>query len=171
MVLLVARPFINVTCFFVCLGICRLTVVVVVLQVNRFLYTCLKLNAVIKRYSALAAVVLVSLPPPPPHQPSFCYMEYMDCLVAGIPRLLMVRGYRRDVVTIFTWPWKMYNRGCQFVKAPCGALLSRFLLLSCVQLLDSRGLAWILSVVWRVSTLESLAFEFLLPTKCSCCLL
>jgi potassium/chloride transporter 4/5/6 len=71
-------------------------------QVNKFLYTCLKLNLIIKRYSPLAAVVLVSLPPPPPQQPSFCYMEYMDCLVEGIPRLLMVRGYRRDVVTIFT---------------------------------------------------------------------
>lgn len=71
-------------------------------QVEKFLYISLKLNSIIKRYSALAAVVLVSLPPPPPHQPSFCYMEYMDCLVEGIPRLLMVRGYRRDVVTIFT---------------------------------------------------------------------
>ncbi|KAG0589960.1 hypothetical protein KC19_1G060000 [Ceratodon purpureus] len=71
-------------------------------EVNKYLYTCLKLNLIIKRYSPLAAVVLVSLPPPPPQQPSFCYMEYIDCLVEGIPRLLMVRGYRRDVVTIFT---------------------------------------------------------------------
>lgn len=70
-------------------------------KVNKFLYTTLKLNAIIMRYSRMAAVVLVSLPPPP-NQPAHCYMEYMDCLVAGIPRLLMVRGYRREVVTIFS---------------------------------------------------------------------
>ncbi|XP_024535740.1 cation-chloride cotransporter 1 [Selaginella moellendorffii] len=71
-------------------------------QVNKFLYTSLKLNSIIMRYSRMAAVVLVSLPPPPPKHPSYCYMEYMDLLVDGIPRLLMVRGYRRDVITIFT---------------------------------------------------------------------
>lgn len=71
-------------------------------QVNKFLYTTLKLNSIILRYSRMAAVVLVSLPPPPPRHPAHCYMEYMDLLVDGIPRLLMVRGYRRDVVTIFT---------------------------------------------------------------------
>lgn len=71
-------------------------------QVNKFLYTTLKLNSIILRYSRMAAVVLVSLPPPPPHHPACFYMEYMDLLVESIPRLLMVRGYRRDVVTIFT---------------------------------------------------------------------
>ncbi|KAL3692697.1 hypothetical protein R1sor_006348 [Riccia sorocarpa] len=71
-------------------------------KVNKFLYTTLKLNAIIQRYSRTAAVVLVSLPPPPRHHPAYCYMEYMDLLVDSIPRLLMVRGYRRDVVTIFT---------------------------------------------------------------------
>ncbi|CAM6097171.1 unnamed protein product [Calypogeia fissa] len=71
-------------------------------QVNKFLYTTLKLNSIILRYSRMAAVVLVSLPPPPRHHPSYCYMEYMDLLVESVPRLLMVRGYRRDVVTIFT---------------------------------------------------------------------
>jgi len=50
----------------------------------------------------MAAVVLVSLPPPPPQHPSYFYMEYVDLLVDGIPRLLMVRGYTRDVITIFT---------------------------------------------------------------------
>ncbi|KAJ7565451.1 hypothetical protein O6H91_02G061600 [Diphasiastrum complanatum] len=71
-------------------------------QVNKFLYTTLKLNSIILRYSRMAAVVLVSLPPPPPKHPAYCYMEYMDLLVESIPRLLMVRGYRRDVITIFT---------------------------------------------------------------------
>lgn len=71
-------------------------------KVNKFLYTTIKLNSIIMRYSRMAAVVLVSLPPPPSNHPPYCYMEYMDLLVEGIPRLLMVRGYRRDVVTIFT---------------------------------------------------------------------
>ncbi|CAA6663105.1 unnamed protein product [Spirodela intermedia] len=71
-------------------------------QVDKFLYTTLKLNSTILRYSRMAAVVLVSLPPPPVHHPAYFYMEYMDLLVENVPRLLMVRGYRRDVVTLFT---------------------------------------------------------------------
>ncbi|KAB1997810.1 hypothetical protein ES319_D12G048700v1 [Gossypium barbadense] len=71
-------------------------------QVEKFLYTTLKLNSTILRYSRMAAVVLVSLPPPPVSHPAYCYMEYMDLLVDNLPRLLMVRGYRRDVVTLFT---------------------------------------------------------------------
>ncbi|KAH7568504.1 hypothetical protein ACOSP7_011486 [Xanthoceras sorbifolium] len=71
-------------------------------QVDKFLYTTLKLNSTILRYSRMAAVVLVSLPPPPVNHPAYFYMEYMDLLVENVPRLLMVRGYRRDVVTLFT---------------------------------------------------------------------
>lgn len=71
-------------------------------QVDKFLYTTLKLNSTIMKYSRMAAVVLVSLPPPPVNHPSYFYMEYMDLLVENIPRLLIVRGYRKDVVTLFT---------------------------------------------------------------------
>ncbi|EYU43239.1 hypothetical protein MIMGU_mgv1a000978mg [Erythranthe guttata] len=71
-------------------------------QVEKFLYTTLKLNSTILRYSRMSAVVLVSLPPPPLNHPAYFYMEYMDLLVENVPRLLMVRGYRRDVVTLFT---------------------------------------------------------------------
>ncbi|KAF6139569.1 hypothetical protein GIB67_015526 [Kingdonia uniflora] len=71
-------------------------------QVEKFLYTTLKLNSTILRYSRMAAVVLVSLPPPPLNHPPYFYMEYMDLLVENVPRLLIVRGYRRDVVTLFT---------------------------------------------------------------------
>ncbi|KAK4589020.1 hypothetical protein RGQ29_019859 [Quercus rubra] len=71
-------------------------------QVEKFLYTTLKLNSTILRYSRMAAVVLVSLPPPPVNHPAYFYMEYMDLLVENVQRLLMVRGYRRDVVTLFT---------------------------------------------------------------------
>ncbi|KAI3466863.1 hypothetical protein Pfo_023526 [Paulownia fortunei] len=71
-------------------------------QVEKFLYTTLKLNSTILKYSRMAAVVLVSLPPPPLNHPAYFYMEYMDLLVENVPRLLIVRGYRRDVVTLFT---------------------------------------------------------------------
>ncbi|XP_057988184.1 cation-chloride cotransporter 1 [Hevea brasiliensis] len=71
-------------------------------QVEKFLFTTLKLNSTILRYSRMAAVVLVSLPPPPINHPAYFYMEYMDLLVENVPRLLMVRGYRKDVVTLFT---------------------------------------------------------------------
>ncbi|XP_076884078.1 cation-chloride cotransporter 1-like [Bidens hawaiensis] len=71
-------------------------------QVEKFLYTTLKLNSTIMNYSRMAAVVLVSLPPPPVNHPSYFYMEYMDLLVENIPRLLIVRGYRKDDVTLFT---------------------------------------------------------------------
>ncbi|GJM87142.1 hypothetical protein PR202_ga03068 [Eleusine coracana subsp. coracana] len=71
-------------------------------KVDKFLYTMLKLNATILKYSRMAAVVLVSLPPPPLNHPAYCYMEYMDFLVENVPRILIVRGYRRDVVTLFT---------------------------------------------------------------------
>lgn len=71
-------------------------------QVEKFLYTTLKLNSTILRYSRMAAVVLVSLPPPPVNHAAYLYMEYMDLLVENVPRLLIVRGYRRDVVTLFT---------------------------------------------------------------------
>ncbi|KAJ8758590.1 hypothetical protein K2173_000311 [Erythroxylum novogranatense] len=71
-------------------------------QVEKFLYTTLKLNSSILRYSRMAAVVLVSLPPPPVNHPAYFYMEYMDLLVENVPRMLIVRGYRRDVVTLFT---------------------------------------------------------------------
>ncbi|KAL9687096.1 hypothetical protein QQ045_031492 [Rhodiola kirilowii] len=71
-------------------------------QIEKFLYTTLKLNSTILRYSRMAAVVLVSLPPPPVNHPAYFYMEYMDLLVENVPRMLIVRGYRRDVVTLFT---------------------------------------------------------------------
>ncbi|XP_054803507.1 cation-chloride cotransporter 1 isoform X2 [Prosopis cineraria] len=71
-------------------------------QVEKFLYTTMKLNSVMLKYSRMAAVVLVSLPPPPLNHPSFFYMEYMDLLLEKVPRILIVRGYRRDVVTLFT---------------------------------------------------------------------
>ncbi|CAN1249276.1 Cation-chloride cotransporter 1 [Linum perenne] len=71
-------------------------------QIDKYLQTTLKLNTTILRHSRMAAVVLVSLPQPPVNHPAYFYMEYMDLLVENVPRLLIVRGYRKDVVTLFT---------------------------------------------------------------------
>ncbi|GLT85722.1 hypothetical protein SLE2022_039020 [Rubroshorea leprosula] len=52
-------------------------------QVEKFLYTTLKLNSTILRYSRMAAVVLVSLPPPPASQPSGILLHGVYGLVSG----------------------------------------------------------------------------------------
>ncbi|QDZ20292.1 family 12 solute carrier protein [Chloropicon primus] len=68
-----------------------------------FVMLSLKLNATIKRYSRNAKLVMLSLPPPPPPPHSaYHYMQYIDLLVEDIPRVLLVRGYKQDVVTVFS---------------------------------------------------------------------
>ncbi|CAI5503255.1 unnamed protein product [Closterium sp. Naga37s-1] len=56
-------------------------------KVNKFLYTTIKLNSIILRYSRMAAVVLVSLPPPPQNHPPYCYMDHPKTLfpAASLP--------------------------------------------------------------------------------------
>ena len=68
-----------------------------------FVMLSLKLNFAITKHSQNANLVMLSLPPPPPppHSP-YHYMQYIDLLVRGIPRLLLVRGYKQDVVTVFS---------------------------------------------------------------------
>ena len=68
----------------------------------QYVFTSLKLNSTIRVHSKRAALVLVSLPPPPQSHPAYNYMEYMDLLLKDVPRALLVRGYRRNVVTLFT---------------------------------------------------------------------
>ena len=71
-------------------------------KVDKLLYTMLKLKSTILRYSRMAAVVLLSLPLPLLNHPAYFYMECMDLVVENVPRMLIVRGYRKDVVTFFT---------------------------------------------------------------------
>ncbi|GJS41452.1 AMP-binding, conserved site-containing protein [Tanacetum coccineum] len=68
-------------------------------QVDKFFYTILKLNSTIMNNSRMASVVLVSLPTLHVNHPSYFYMEYMDLLVENVPRILIVRGYRKDVLS------------------------------------------------------------------------
>ena len=71
-------------------------------KVEGFMIQSVKINRAIRDNSAKAALVLVSLPPPPPPpHPSFLYMEYLQGLIKGIPPGMLVRGYKRNVVTLF----------------------------------------------------------------------
>jgi len=71
-------------------------------KIEEFLLQSLKLNAVIKNHSRKADLTLVSLPPPPGRgHPSHLYMLYLDLLLDGLQRCMVVRGYKRDVVTIY----------------------------------------------------------------------
>ena len=71
-------------------------------KVEGFMIQSVKINRAIRDNSAKAALVLVSLPPPPPPpHPSFLYMEYLQGLIKDIPPGMLVRGYKRNVVTLF----------------------------------------------------------------------
>ena len=71
-------------------------------KIEEFLLQNLKLNAVIKAHSRKADLTLVSLPPPPGMgHPSHLYMQYLELLLDGLQRCMLVRGYKRDVVTIY----------------------------------------------------------------------
>ena len=71
-------------------------------KIEEFLLQSLKLNAVINNHSRKADLTLVSLPPPPGRgHPSHLYMQYLHLLLDGIQRCMVVRGYKRDVVTIY----------------------------------------------------------------------
>lgn len=84
------------------LHICLCDCVYVVLDLQ-YIYTSLKLNSTMRLHSKDAALVLVSLPPPPDGLDlPYNYMEYVDLLLKDIPRVLLVRGYRRNVVTLFS---------------------------------------------------------------------
>ncbi|KAK3285069.1 Protein ccc1, partial [Cymbomonas tetramitiformis] len=73
-----------------------------VMKTEKFIFTSLKLNSTIRLHSKNAALVLVSFPPPPEEHPAYNYMEYLDLLLKHVPQALFVRGYRRNVVTLFS---------------------------------------------------------------------
>lgn len=70
---------------------------------EHFVKLSLKLNLVVRKHSKNASLVMLSLPPPPaPPHSAHHYMNYIDHLLENIPRVLLVRGYRQDVVTVFS---------------------------------------------------------------------
>eukprot|EP00731_Ephydatia_muelleri_P026278 Em0018g378a len=69
----------------------------------RRMNTSVKLNKMIKKTSTDAALVIVNLPSPPKNKnDEKNYMEFLDVLTEGLPRVLLVRGGGREVITIFS---------------------------------------------------------------------
>ncbi|KRY57682.1 Solute carrier family 12 member 6 [Trichinella britovi] len=72
-------------------------------QMVRKMNTALLLNNVIRERSSTSRLVVLSLPKPPQSKSEFKnYMEYMEALTDGLPRVLLVRGSGKEVVTIYS---------------------------------------------------------------------
>ena len=71
-------------------------------KLERFYLQNITLNCAIRKQSKNADLVLCTLPPPPGRgHPAHLYMHYLDLLLEGVPRSMLVRGYRRNVMTIY----------------------------------------------------------------------
>ena len=71
-------------------------------KIEDFYMQNISLNSYIRKESKDADLTLVSLPPPPGRgHPAHLYMQYLELLLEGVPRAMLVRGYRRDVMTIY----------------------------------------------------------------------
>ena len=71
-------------------------------KIEEFYLQNITLNSYIRRQSKDADLTLVSLPPPPGRgHPAHLYLQYLEILLKDVPRAMLVRGYRRDVMTIY----------------------------------------------------------------------
>ncbi|ESN90227.1 hypothetical protein HELRODRAFT_90889, partial [Helobdella robusta] len=65
--------------------------------------TAIRLNQVIKEHSSEAKLVIVNLPGPPKDSSGEkSYMDFLEVLIEGLDRVLMVRGGGKEVITIFS---------------------------------------------------------------------
>ncbi|KFD56271.1 hypothetical protein M513_02726 [Trichuris suis] len=72
-------------------------------RIVRKMNTALLLNSVIRERSSTSRLIVLSLPKPPVTKNDFKnYMEYLEVLTEGLPRVLLVRGSGREVVTIYS---------------------------------------------------------------------
>uniref|UniRef100_A0A5S6Q8T5 Solute carrier family 12 member 6 n=1 Tax=Trichuris muris TaxID=70415 RepID=A0A5S6Q8T5_TRIMR len=72
-------------------------------KIVRKMNTALLLNNVIRERSSTSRLIVLSLPKPPLTKTDFKnYMEYLEVLTEGLPRVLLVRGSGREVVTIYS---------------------------------------------------------------------
>ncbi|KAL4635113.1 solute carrier family 12 member 7-like isoform X2 [Arapaima gigas] len=69
----------------------------------RRMHTAVKLNEVVVNKSQDAQLVLLNMPGPPKHRGGDeNYMEFLEVLMEGLNRVLLVRGGGREVVTIYS---------------------------------------------------------------------
>ncbi|KAI3639150.1 hypothetical protein MIR68_002680 [Amoeboaphelidium protococcarum] len=66
-----------------------------------YMNTSLKLNKIFKEQSQVAKLLFVSLPAPIEDMPASDYFEYVNILIEGIPRVILVKGSGIEVVTAY----------------------------------------------------------------------
>jgi hypothetical protein len=70
-------------------------------QKTEFMHTSVKLNKYFMKNSKDSALVFCSLPTPTKSQSSADYLEYLDALCEGLPRVVLVKGSGMEVVTAY----------------------------------------------------------------------
>ncbi|XP_016537056.1 solute carrier family 12 member 7-like isoform X2 [Poecilia formosa] len=69
----------------------------------RRMHTAVKLNEVVKKKSKGSELVLLNMPGPPRNKKGDeNYMEFLEVLMEGLDRVLLVRGGGREVITIYS---------------------------------------------------------------------
>ncbi|MEQ2300695.1 hypothetical protein AMECASPLE_028410 [Ameca splendens] len=69
----------------------------------RRMHTAVKLNEVVVKKSKDSQLVLLNMPGPPKNKKGDeNYMEFLEVLMEGLDRVLLVRGGGREVITIYS---------------------------------------------------------------------
>lgn len=66
------------------------------------MHTAVRLNQKLRENSEKSELVILNLPRPPRGRAGLHnYMEYLETLTEGLPRLLLVRGTGKEVITMY----------------------------------------------------------------------
>lgn len=69
----------------------------------RRMHTAVKLNEAVVKKSQNSELVLLNMPGPPKNKKGDeNYMEFLEVLMEGLDRVLLVRGGGREVITIYS---------------------------------------------------------------------